>query len=178
MCYLIFSAKTYVYSGFDPFVAFLTDCCEHCLGTDLDSQASNSCTIHMVKEFKTHVPSKCQQGSFQYCVIAFHSGTGCFYVHVVPWEKTPRINSFYRFNIGEQCCSLEQVRKSQFNNLMLSRNTLSTFQLQRKWNSSPFIYRIKILTWLRGFYGQNYEFFTTPLSRKFLEKWLLKASEF
>ena len=105
----------------------------------------------MVKEFKTHVPSKCQQGSFQYCVIAFHSGIGCFYVHVVPWEKMPRINSFYRFNIGEQCCSLEQVRKSQFNSLILSRNTLSTFQLQRKWNSSPFIYRIKILTWLREF---------------------------
>ena len=83
MCYLIFSAKTYVYSGFDPFVAFLTDCCEHCLGTDLDSQASNSRAIHMVKEFKTHVPCECQQGAFQNSIVAAHSGTGCFYVHVV-----------------------------------------------------------------------------------------------
>ena len=86
--YHVHSRECCSYPGFKPFVAFITTCREHCVSTINDHiQSPNGCTIHMIEEFKAHVPAEFQHRTVQFCGVSKHSRTGCFYVHVISCEQ-------------------------------------------------------------------------------------------
>ena len=141
----------------------------------------------MVKELEAHVSSKCQQGAFQNSIVAAHSGTGCFYVHVVSWEKI-RMNSFYWFSTGEQqffSTQLRQVSKSEFAkfvqqlNMQQSGQTDSTYNIQQYWSS---LWPTMLRQFARGFRGYEEDvtdsetnFISQHLNDDKIVRWFLQA---
>ena len=76
-----------IYTDFIPLVFSLAASREHYFFIYRDFQASNSFTIHMVIEFKAHVPCECQRRTVQFCIIFSFSWTGCFYVHEITFKE-------------------------------------------------------------------------------------------
>ncbi len=83
LSYHMDSPQINIYNSFQPDIAFISTCTEDSVSTDCHIQCPHGCAVHMIVKMKTIIAPEYQFGTAQFCIVAWLSRAGCFYVHVI-----------------------------------------------------------------------------------------------